>query len=275
MFKKITLFFCLYVFSSLVCSAEVSSLWQQKKAENYSVYSAQELSEFENIFKAVLSGKLNQQLKKDLLDLNFTVVESDGLITLVESSPPLRGAGIYIINKDANNDVLIQAPHSFYDRKTAQIASQLMQENNLKALSISSVHRKVADMAHLKDSVFLAFARAFSSMYSAPRIIQLHGFNENKRLQTYSVDFILSNGTASRYQKLTRQAECLSRKLRSSTKIYPLNVSVLGGTKNSTGRMLRSMGVSGFEHIEIGSKMRQTLKRSAQKRKLFSQCLLK
>ena len=275
MCKRIILTISLCFVSTFSYSSGLLSEWKANKSSEYLAYNNNDLIQFEKIFREVLSGNLNNKLISNLKKLNFQLLEKKDYFILSELAPRMHGAGIYIINKSSENNVLIQAPHAYYDRNTVNIAIKIVQENDIKALSINTVHRNLADMAHIKDTVFVAFSRVFSNVFFKNKIIQLHGFNESKRLETYSVDFILSNGTASHYQNLTRQSECLSRKLRSLVKVYPLNISVLGGTTNSTGRMLRSNGVSGFEHIEIGSKMRQSLKRSSTKRNLFSQCILR
>ncbi len=277
MFKVIILYIilCLLPLEAMSNNSVSELLWKQKKANEYIEYTPDELRMLEGVFLSVLSGKITPDVKNDFYKLNFKLFEDKDFIVLFEHAPPYKGSGVYIINKNAENNVLLQSPHAFYDMKTAAISHKVMLENSIKALSISTVHRRLADITHLDNTAFLSFTRAFINTYNDGNVVQIHGFNESARMQTRNVDFILSNGTVSRYRSLLSQSECLSRKLRSNAKIYPLNISVLGGTRNKIGKMLRSKGFNAFKHIEISYKMRQILNRSLKSRRIFSQCIIK
>jgi len=158
-----------------------------------------------------------------------------------------------------------------------------MKELKFKAMAINTVNRRYssatgekmsADMAHMYQSLFVAFSQAFVKVIEAGEIIQLHGFNADKRSQTRKVDIILSDGTKNyTNHKLIKQQSCIESKLKLNVKVYPQDINLLGGTKNSIGRSIRDAGYNQFEHIEMSLPARKLLNRSAKKRKVFIRCL--
>ena len=61
-----------------------------------------------------------------------------------------RGRGIYAIRLKSTSDILLQAPHRFFDERTGRIARKLFVENDIRAVAWNSIHRsKVQPIAQM------------------------------------------------------------------------------------------------------------------------------
>ena len=261
----------------------LKSLWKKKRAQYYQAYSDKELLLAESVFEQLFDNQLTDKMRDQLVSLNLSLVQLNELLIIREDKPPYTGQGMYVIRPGSSDTLLLQAPHSFHDIKTGSIAIKMMRENTIKALAINTVSRRYssdggelkADMAHLPESLFMSFSRAFANVNEQGRIVQLHGFNADKREQTRQLGLILSNGTRAAGQALISQSECLGKALSTKSKLFPQHINLLGGTTNSIGRAVRGMGFSGFEHIEMSLPVRQALNHSAQLRHAFMACVNK
>lgn len=262
---------------------QITSLWKEKRANTYQSLTINEMQRAEDVFKKLLRNDISSEVRAQLSALNLSLLQTKGLLIISEINKPYLGLGMFVINPYSQSEDMLQAPHAYHDFKTGKISIKLFVENKLKALAINTVKRfyfskngsKIsADMANLKTSLFVAFSRAYVSEYMRGRIIQLHGFNANKRSSTRAVDFILSSGTKAYSQKLIMQKNCIRHNVSTQSYIYPLDIRVLGGTKNSIGNSVREMGFSGFEHIEVSLPLRKKLNRSIKSRYQLSRCLL-
>ncbi len=273
-------------------SSSIKSVWKEKRASHYQNYSSKNLKLAESIFEQLLLNQTTEKLRQKLRSLNLTLIETGEFLLISEAQPPYTGQGLYVIRASSAgtpvSPVLLQAPHGYYDLKTGSIAIKIMQENAIRALAVNTVHRRIryvdkarhtdnknADMAHLSESLLMAFSRAFAKVVDNGRIIQLHGFNADKRPQTRQLDMIISNGTSVVSQQLISQKDCIDRALSTSSKIYSLDISILGGEKNRIGQAVRKQDFSGFNHIEMSLPLRKKLNRSARQRRAFSQCFAK
>lgn len=261
----------------------IKSVWKDKRARYYQPVTVDEMQDAEGVFKKLLRDELNDEVQIQLSKLNLMMLKTADFLIISEIKPPYSGKGVFVIDRRSKYAGLLQAPHAYHDRKTGNISIKLFVENKFKALVINTVNRsslskngeKVsADMAHLKNSLYIAFSRAYVSEYAHGHIVQLHGFNAKKRKATRAFDFILSNGTGTYNQQLIKQKNCIRQNLSKHSYVYPIDTRVLGGTKNSIGNTVRSMGFSGFQHIEISLPMRKRLNTSAKSRDQFSRCLL-
>lgn len=70
-----------------------------------------------------------------------------------------------------STDLLIEVPHPGSDRHTARLGLALFHAMPTAALLVAGTHRNTADVAHLPESLFQAYAQAFATTE-----IQLHGF---------------------------------------------------------------------------------------------------
>ncbi len=261
----------------------IQSQWKEKRAKLYEPISIYKMQKMDKVFQKLLRDETGDAVQAGLSELNLMLLKTPEFLFISEKKSPFSGQGFFVINRHAVNMNLLQAPHAFHDRKTGNISIKLFVENKLKALAINTANRNSdsqagnkisADMAHLQNSLFVAFSQAFVNEFSHGRIVQLHGFNANKRKATQGFDFILSQGANSYAQRLIHQKECLRHRLSEQSYVYPLDTRVLGGTKNRIGNLVRSLGFTGFEHIEISLPKREQLNRSSKARNQFSRCVL-
>lgn len=261
------------VFMSYVSASDLKNIWKEKRSDQYQAYDELRLKQLESVFEKLFTEPLSHELKQQLADLKLSAYESGDFLVVSESRAPYSGHGVYIIRKKSASSILLQAPHSLYDLGTGSIAIKLMYENNIKALAINTTHRRNGDMAHKSNTAFSLFSRVFAQNHQQARVIQLHGFNPDGRQQTRQVDVILSNGTILNYHPLLEQSRCIKKTTGLHSRVYPAEISVLGGTRNRIRKILSRLEGSRFEHIELSFRTRQLLQRSKKTRRLFSRCI--
>lgn len=230
-----------------------------------------ELSRTEFLFNRTFQNIDDHNLEKDWQSIGFEMQRisdsGEDYVVLREHENRREGRGFYIIRTGKSDPTLLQAPHSFKDEHTREIVYQLMLNSHFKAAVWNTVPRRYldngvqidADMAHLKQTYFVSFSRAFVKSHNESRVIQIHGFANEKRNSAagWGADMVLSSGVAQPSSSLLKMAKCLKNKFVQNVLIYPTEVRELGGTTNSIGDALRQMGHSEFMHIEMSAKMRQ------------------
>ena len=262
-----------------VAAHDLYSLWRDARGGEYRTPDVEELNIAEALFVRQLEGETGAALNNAWQRLGFHVVlmqVADGNFVVVhERAARKNGRGFYVFNSKASGTVVLQAPHSYKDRYTGELALKFFAENRFAAVALNSVPRSAsADVAHLSQSYFNAFSRAYARVYPQGRVIQLHGFAQEKRRtpQGRGADVILS--AASRWASATVRdiGNCLPPVLPETLRIYPRDVSELGGLRNANAAMLRAMGFDGFAHVEISKPLRQRLRDNATLRTRFAVC---
>lgn len=217
----------------------------------------------------------------------------DGMVAVAASNPVtalvLRederqhaGRGEYLIRKDRTVEpLLIAAPHRRADRFTGTLARLIFSETDAAAAGWNSAPRRGLfgeqnDVAKLRRHPFTAFALAFAATYPSGRVVQLHGFDRDRRrtkaAQRASV--ILSGGSARPSQAVASVSSCLQESGRmGQILVYPTDVDELGATQNAQGRALRGAGFAGFVHVELSLALRRQLVNDANLRAQFARCL--
>ncbi len=222
------------------------------KSKNYIEPTFKELEESKKIFKIFFE---NQTIK------------SNDYITINKNN------SFYIFNTNSNSNLTLQIPHGFSDLYTKNIAFRLFNEGDFFALSINRVHRKTADLAHIKKTHFNSFNEAFTKTKKDDFLIQLHGFDNKKRKtkEAQNSDIILSNTTKKPSKKLIELNECFKEFAKS--KVFPYEVSELGALTNENAKVLKNFKHNGFIHIELNKKTRDKLSRNTKFIKKFLKCL--
>ncbi|HEY3449393.1 MAG TPA: hypothetical protein VGK67_23770 [Myxococcales bacterium] len=162
------------------------------------------------------------------------------------------GAGFYAL-RAKGLPVCIQAPHTFFDEGTGDLALATFAALHASCLCTNTVHRRALDVAHAEQSVFLAATEALLEACKWP-LVQLHGFAADS--QPADVAAVVSEGTQKpnvgvRLQKALRVEP--GRVL-----LYPRDTKELGGTTNVEGSRARAAGVL-FLHIEMSPTFREKL----------------
>lgn len=249
----------------------------------YQAPTAVELRAAEPLFERTLRGG-DAKLGKDWLsiDMNLTEVRQGGEdFWLLREQSARTGRGIYLLRRAPTLPLAWQAPHSFKDLDTDQLALMLMLQGG-RAATWNTVprygengDRTDADLAHLAESYLAAFSRAFARVYPQGTVIQLHGFTPASRTSVagQGADLILSAGHHFPGYRLRQAAACLAGRLPGGVLLYPDQVRELGGTTNQVGALLRRAGFADFIHMELSAALRRRLLDSAGLRDDFFACL--
>jgi hypothetical protein len=246
-----------------------------------------ELRNAEILFTRTLKGEWRKVFKKDFNNQHFTMksITIDGTIfTVVQEFQEKRtGRGFYMFRQGSALPIALQAPHRYKDLYTGEIAHQLMREGEYVATAWNTIPRygknkrdNFADMAHLENTIFQSFSRAFAQQYPTGMIVQIHGFAQYKRKTRAgrNADLILSDTTLTPSQHTLNIGKCLKSKLTEFiVRIYPYEVREIGGTRNANARDLRAHGFHHFIHVEMSKPLRKQLRKNKQLRFLFNSCL--
>ncbi|MDQ6993347.1 MAG: hypothetical protein Q9M31_07705 [Mariprofundus sp.] len=252
----------------------------------YEVPSATQVAQAEGLFYRSFEH-IDDQLSRQWSGLGFEVValeDAGELIYVIrEIQGALLGRGFYLFRPHASSNTVLQAPHSFKDLGTREIVLKLMHSGRFKAAAFNSVPRhywaqgeKVdADLAHLKQSYFLAFSRAYSRAFKQGTLIQVHGFAQHKRRTQRGAisDMIISSGRRVVTPTVTRIAACLNYSRLGNLSIYPNDTPELGGTTNSSSLALAASGHQGFVHLELSKPLRRKLQRRQHDVYVMAECL--
>lgn len=108
---------------------------------------------------------------------------------LRENKPIQKGWGLYAFRVDSTSNIIIQAPHPLYDRRTPTVAMDIYRALNARALLIAGSHRNAnadgsADAAHTTESIFHSVHEALAHEMQAGSeqviILQIHGYHTSK-----------------------------------------------------------------------------------------------
>ncbi len=213
------------------------------------------------------------QAQQGWRQLGFEAVEARhggrSLWVIREIGKNRQGRGFFAFFPGSVSTTALQAPHAFKDENTREIVLHLLAEGDFRAAAWNTVPRtyerdgvKVdADMAHLQETYFMAFSRAFARRYGAGKLVQLHGFAQEKRRSESgaSAEVVVSAGSRTPTPAVLGAGRCLKRAGLGEVRIYPDEIRELGATTNLIGSALRALGHNGFIHIEMSGSCRLRL----------------
>ncbi|HVR74433.1 MAG TPA: hypothetical protein VMT52_08885 [Planctomycetota bacterium] len=280
----ILLFFAL----PLAGAETLGSARKDARCTEYDPPGAEELRNAEKLFAAAFSpateiSALTRLARGIDLEILPIVREDDEIIVLREAPHALRGRGFFAFRRKDARPLALQAPHSWEDLHTGLIAEMLFLESHAAASAWNTAPRstavkgenRLADLAHLPDSLLHAFTRAFASAYPRGTLLQIHGFDAGKRAtrEGSGSAVILSDGTKSPPIWVLDAAECLEVALSERVSVYPRHVKELGATTNTQGKVFQEIGHAGFLHVEMDLELRRRLKETEKLRNAFLQCM--
>jgi hypothetical protein len=164
------------------------------------------------------------------------------------------GDGLYAL-RPGGFPVCVQAPHTFFDEGTGDVAVALFRTLGASCLSVNTVHRREVDVAHAEASVFLAATEGLVAGARWP-IVQVHGFGKNPAVPA-GVVAVVSEGT--RTPRLALRLQALLSRDHGRVLLFPRDTRALGATTNREGHCARAAGV-GFLHLEMSMAWRRTLR---------------
>lgn len=265
------------------CGAQTSTQFEQlilqaKRGGEYIAPTSAELIKAEDLFRRLFRGERNDELIKTWGDLGFEwmeIIDNGKQIQVLREKPDQKlGRGFYAFQAMHKGNA-IEAPHTFSDLHTGEIAAKLFLYRGFSAGAWSTVHRRQADMAHMSSSYFMAFSRAFILEMPKRYIIQLHGFSQEKRETPVGLkaNIVLSNGHSLVSRELDELRACIQQDINENVYIYPREITELGATTNSIGTQLNAIDPGHFIHIELSAFIRTTLLMKPTLLQTFEGCL--
>ncbi|MFY0641077.1 MAG: hypothetical protein JXR16_08530 [Bermanella sp.] len=239
-----------------------------------------QLIKAEQLFSWLFTQQSLDKAKEIAIDLDLSWQESEHDIRLIDNAK--TGAGDYRFSKAITSGIVVMAPHRYHDKHTGVITKIAFNKFKLTSVALNSLPRysgkpvaQSADLARSFSSFHSAYARAFVKVYPMGKLIQLHGFSAEKRKtrEAQQADIIISNGTAWPGAYLLDLQTCLSKHSWKTLR-YPKEVSELGATSNSIGKLLRQLGHAGFIHIELSANTRDGILNKKKLRSNFVNCML-
>lgn len=263
-------------------------LLEQASGERvYRHISPGEMLQVEYLFLRMFQGERSTQLRQEWLSLgyNMQLVNDRGtdFLVLSEAEGQRIGRGFYAFRQSLPQPIVLQAPHSFKEYHTRQIVLDMVREANVAAAAWNTVPRWIkqygatidADLAHQEYSFFKAFSRAFAIHYARGRVLQIHGFAQQKRTTPAgaTADMIISSGRQIPTPAVLAVGQCLKQRIPGPVHIYPRDVLELGATTNAIGRALTQLGHTGFVHLEISRGLRERMRNETSLRQSLLQCI--
>ncbi len=183
---------------------------------------------------------------------------------LRENKPIQKGWGLYAFRVDSTSNIIIEAPHPLYDRRTPSVALDIYRALDARALLIAGAHRNAnsdgsADMAHTTESIFQSIHQALSQEMQARSgnviILQIHGFHTSKHDGYPQAVFGFG-------EKMEATEFALAKKLEDALFERGINVGLCTGDVwqdlcGTTNAQASTMNGGVFIHIELDEDLRK------------------
>ena len=196
-----------------------------------------------------------------------------GSIWVLEEHPRhKRGAGLVALRPSTGRPILIEAPHTFFDSDTLELALRAFDELDARALLVNTMHRggdgsqearrRLAlsgesefDVAHAKDTFFARAHVVLLQLDPGLATVQIHGFSNDT---APGVDVVVSsartNGDVRRLAKAIGESTGITK-----IRTYPDQIDVLGATTNVQAIACREARTP-FYSVELSRSVRSRMK---------------
>lgn len=214
-------------------------------------------------------------------------------VVVREAAARRRGSGVYIFRLGAvPRERVVQIPHSFFDRGTLELGTELAHAAQARALFVNTVHRyqggrppplgeegradAPADLAHQDRTFFQSFTGAALAVLPQPQVLQLHGFADGSVPECPRALVVVSPGVAAAGAAEAAQvAERLGALLgHDRVLLYPRDTRRFGALRNAQGRLVAEDGRASFLHLELSHTLRMRLLEDAALRCAFIAAVL-
>jgi len=219
---------------------------------------------FKDILLAAQQGEIGPTLRTRASKLGLHLRIEANIAFLWERS---GSGGLYVIRLGEAENILLQAPHSFFDLGTGQLVSTMFENGPFRAAFFNTTHRygkaglapeerpaDPPDLAHLSDTRFQAATLGASEAYRDLTVIQLHGFRSRDGEAA-----VVTTGSALQPAHLLTELRTLLTELMGE--IGPILTGSarpeLAAKRNAQGRLLSSR--SQFFHVELSKPARDAL----------------
>lgn len=164
-------------------------------SEAYVVPDQEEQADFSRLVSMIQREELADAVQlagNHSYSLAYYVDKGDDYATsylLREQRPIQKGWGLYAFRLDSTSNLIIEAPHPLYDRRTPSVALDVYRALDARALLVAGAHRKAnkdgsADVAHAPESIFQSIHQTLSQGMETTSgkavILQIHGFHSSK-----------------------------------------------------------------------------------------------
>lgn len=164
-------------------------------SEGYILPTNREQADFAELVSMIITDDLARAVDlaiENNYTMNYYVDRGDDYAVsylLREQKPIQKGWGLYAFRVDSTSNLIIEAPHPLYDRRTPTVALDIYRALDARALLIAGAHRNAnrdgsADVAHATESIFQSIHETLSQEIQADAghiiIIQIHGFHTSK-----------------------------------------------------------------------------------------------
>ena len=269
-----TIGFLLYICGQS-SSAEVTNLLSvERKPLRYVPLPHQRQLEIVTLFKKTLELQNKRNIDSEFrktqeswqrigFQLDKTELTEGDEVWLIRESSSVSGQGVYAIRAAPKKQVMISAPHSFFDKHTGEICETMFRDRFFSVAAWNTAHRREVDVARVREHPFGRLTSAFIECNESCRVVQLHGFAKSKRetAEAQKADIIVSSGRMLPSIWAIRTAAKLRQNVPEfTTKLFPDEVRELGATSNAQGRVLREMGSDGYLSLELSRQLRERLK---------------
>jgi hypothetical protein len=165
------------------------------QSEGYLLPTGEEQADFTELVSALNKGDLTRAVHLatgNAYIVNYYVDRGDNYAMsylLREQKPIQKGWGLYAFRVDSTSNIIIEAPHPLYDKRTPAVALDIYRALDARALLIAGAQRnanrdKSADVAHAPQSIFQSIHLALSDEIQTSEedviILQIHGFHSSK-----------------------------------------------------------------------------------------------
>jgi len=186
------------------------------------------------------------------------------LLVVQERSP--QGGGLYVVRCGEANNLVLQAPHAFYDLQTDALAASAFAFTDARAVMFNTVHRYRAmpgeeradavqpgDVAHQPASLFHGVTVAWAVAAPSLRFVQVHGFGSGRA----AGDVVLSTGRDDLAPKrLGASLRALLPQHR--VLVWGVDADTLGATTNVQIRRLNAQAPPRVLHVELSRELRRS-----------------
>jgi len=249
-----------------------------------------ELAAFAAWFPQLIRASESNAAPSDASPPGFELDSSNAQLWLAgERATNRRGAGAFVLRAGTAASWVIEAPHTFFDVGTLEIAVSCFELLNARALFVNSVRRSNShdeeleqqeradvarsgqadsDLAHATQSFFATAHSAFAEKRPAYSTLQLHGFRD-ELLPSVSV-VVSAAGTIASTTGIAQQLRLLLG--HEAVRVYPSEVRKLGGTRNVQAKLSRASGAP-FIHLELSRSLRDRLRDDPESLRTFATSL--
>lgn len=224
---------------------------------------------------AEFSDEVRTRLLKAGLKLDETRHEGEALVMLHEAGSTWRGRGGYVFRRGESgiNEVLVQAPHSFHDHMTGELALKVFEQSRARGFFFNTIHRyrarrgertsdsvHPADMARATDSTFHLLSTAYLEQDTAAWVLQVHGY-KSRKLDRKRIKAVVSGAVEGE----TTERSVAAQKMLSETfgsraiALWPRDTDSFGALVNVLGGWCVLNAPGRFVHIELHYDLRKKL----------------